>query len=598
MKNILTVLPGGRTYEYTEGTLLTDLLNSLDYSVEQPCGGRKTCGKCLIKVEGDNLLPPDLEEQALLSDYKLKDGFRLACHLALQGEVDVWIQKKTEIPIVTEDGHTRDIAFNPAMKRYRFTMPSSTLENNFAQEDLILKECSEINQIDLSALKHFPLIPKKQYIAHQYKNTLIAIEQDVETLYSFGVAVDIGTTTMIASLWNLSTGEKLAVASCLNSQKEIGLDVLTRIAYTIEQGMTGLAYLQKKLVDDINQLIRSLCKKANIPYQDIYDITVAANTTLTHILLGVPVESIGTAPFMPVFTTSKQIPAKRIGILSSKSAMLYTLPAIHSYVGGDITAGLYICQLNDVADKKILFIDIGTNGEMVLSSNRKMLSCSCAAGPALEGMNINCGMRAAKGAIESVAISNGYIICHTIGEEEPLGLCGSGLLSAISQLVKYGLILPNGRLQKKEALPTENKYKKYLVEYNGKKAIQLFGDICITQNDIRQVQLAKGAILSGIYALLNQANIKETDLDQILIAGQFGHHLTKESMLGCGLIPSVSEEIIYYVGNTAHNGAAAALLSLSARQEMENLAKKINYFELNTMTNYEMSFAKCLEFPT
>lgn len=419
-----------------------------------------------------------------------------------------------------------------------------------------------------------------------------AFEKD--DLTGYGVAVDIGTTTVALSLVELENGRELAHASAINPQKQYGLDVLTRITYEYEKGETAIAQLQKTIVDSLNVLLDQLCRDAGIGKEEIAEIVVAANCCMTHMLLGVDARSMGRAPYAPEFLEVRECLATEIGLWVGKSTRLYCLPQVSAYIGGDIVAGAEVCQL-EKEQGNVLFIDIGTNGEIVLAADGKLLSCSCAAGPALEGMNISCGMRAAEGAVEDVHIRDEGVILETIGSVPPEGLCGSGILAAVRELVKGGYVKKTGAFVQLAAQP-----KPEILRLSGTKREAVLcrePEIIVTQDDVRQVQLAKGAILSGFLVLLEKAGITMEQLDKVLIAGQFGAHLPAESLVGIGLLPSAVRNKLQYVGNSAKTGAYMALLSREKRHSMEALAKKIGYIELAQTKDYDRIFAASMAFP-
>lgn len=403
---------------------------------------------------------------------------------------------------------------------------------------------------------------------------------------SYGIAVDIGTTTVVATLFDLFTGEELESLSCLNSQKACGQDVITRINYAMENG-DGTLRLQKKILSDLQTLLKRLLNYHDLETEQIQRITIAGNTTMIHLLAGTSPESLGSAPYKPAFTGPLQFLAGDLGLPAHGDCPVYCLPAISSFVGGDITAGIVACGI-DQSKEKVLLLDIGTNGEIVLSNKGQMVSCSCAAGPALEGMNISCGMRAAEGAIEDVTIEGERVIYQSIGDSPAKGLCGSGLLAAIAQIREKGLINSGGRFV---AHPLVSKVE-------GKKCFMVDAsrNIYLSQKDIRQVQLAKGAILSGILTLLKAASLELEDLDKVIVAGQFGAHLKADSLTGSGLLPREWLKKITYAGNTSKSGAAICLLSAEERNKCESLVESIKYIELSTLDGYEQLFVDCLTF--
>ena len=403
----------------------------------------------------------------------------------------------------------------------------------------------------------------------------------------YGIAIDIGTTTVAMELIDLSNAAIIAKASETNSQIAFGFDVMSRIAYTMENA-DGLFKLQKSIVNTLNMLIDKL--QADTGKEDIAEITVAANTVMCHILLGESVEGLGKYPFSPMFTKSRSVAASDIGIKSD--AKVTTLPHISGFVGSDIVAGVYASGLYK-DDKNLLFIDIGTNGEIVLKSGNKLLATSCATGPALEGMNISCGMRAGEGAIDNFCIDENKLIYTTVGNKEAVGICGSGVLAMVRELLKNNIINVMG------AIDIEKQKKAYdfiAFDKSGKPFIKISDDIYFTSKDIRQVQLAKGAILSGILALVSKAKLELNDISKVYIAGQFGKYISVDSFFSVGLLPIEFFDKVEYLGNTALAGAYMALLDKYAIEDMSLLSNKTEFFELSRLDNYDRIFAKALRF--
>ena len=419
-----------------------------------------------------------------------------------------------------------------------------------------------------------------------------------ENLEGYGFAIDIGTTTVVASLVDLATGEELASTSDINAQKHFGLDVLTRITYEFEHPETGVAELQKAIVDSLNSLMIDACKQAKVNVKHVQKINVAANCTMMHMLLGVDARSIGMAPYEPAFTEAKTLPVKDIGLRGADTAVLYCLPHVSAYIGADIVAGAYVCEMQKSTDNE-LFIDIGTNGEIVLAKGGKLYSCSCAAGPALEGMNISSGMRAATGAIEEVRIRPTGIEFDTIGRESPEGICGSGILAVIRELILTGIVQKSGAFVKPDKLEQTDWRRKFIRMDGTKRELVMCEDpeILVTQSDVRQVQMAKGAILSGFMALLQEAGIQMEDLDKVFIAGQFGAHLSVDSLVGSGILPECVQDKLIYVGNSSKTGAYMTLMSEKVKAEIEQLAIEITYLELSNLDNYERLYSECMRFP-
>jgi len=406
----------------------------------------------------------------------------------------------------------------------------------------------------------------------------------------YGIAIDIGTTTVAMELIDLKNAKIISKVADVNSQVKFGFDVMSRIAFTLENP-EGLSTLQKSIVDTLNMLINKLLDESKIKREDIAELAVSANTTMCHILFGESVESLGKFPFLPGFTEVKRVCAKDIGI--DIDATLITLPHISGFLGSDIVSGVYASGICDDKEKNILFIDIGTNGEMLLKTDNNLLATSCAIGPALEGMNISCGIRAGIGAIDDFYIDEADISYTTIGNTDPIGICGSGVLSMVRELLKSGFINKMGAIDKK-CLDSNHSFIK--ADDSGKPFIKINDNLYFTAKDIRQVQLAKGAILSGIRALIQKAGIETCDITRVCIAGQFGKYISMDSFFGVGLLHKEFEGKVEYLGNTSLTGAYMALLDKNAIDYMTEISVETEYFELSKLEEYEKIFAKALRF--
>ena len=406
----------------------------------------------------------------------------------------------------------------------------------------------------------------------------------------YGIAIDIGTTTVAMELIDLKNAKIISKVADVNSQVKFGFDVMSRIAFTFENP-EGLSTLQKSIVDTLNTVINKLLDESKIKREDIAELVVSANTTMCHILLGESVESLGKFPFLPRFTEVKRACVKDIGI--DLDATLITLPHISGFLGSDIVSGVYVSGICDDKEKNILFIDIGTNGEMLLKTDNNLLATSCAIGPALEGMNISCGIRAGIGAIDDFHIDEADISYTTIGNTEPIGICGSGVLAMVRELLKAGFINKMGAIDKK-CLDSNHSFIK--ADNSGKPFIKINDNLYFTAKDIRQVQLAKGAILSGIRALIKKAGIETCDITRVCIAGQFGKYISMDSFFGVGLLSKEFEGKVEYLGNTSLTGAYMALLDKNAIEYMTEISVETEFFELSKLEEYEKIFAKALRF--
>ena len=598
--------------EYRPEQNLLEALTTAGVFMESPCGGLGTCGKCLVKIMQGRGSSPTADEVKLLGQTKLQEGYRLACLLYPENDLTVSLPEGRKKHRILTAGQAPEFEFSPAISKEFFEVSRrDKADNQPADQWLGRRLNGRGDRADLSFLK--TLAPLKLgYVSGEKSGTIVfdrqkplTVEPGDTTALVYGLALDIGTTTMVLSLVNLLDGRELGSASMINPQTAQGLDVLSRIAFAQEHGPEGLQTLQSSVVKGIEELARELCRNHQVSSARIYNLVVAANTTMLHLLLGLAPDSLGLIPFAPTLTRGLNFRADEIGLSYLSAATVSTLPSVSAYIGADIVAGAQVCRLRH-RPENILFIDIGTNGEVILAKHGKLISCSCAAGPAFEGMNIQQGMRAADGAIEDICLSwtpesaDLKTDLKIIGETKPVGLCGSGILAAVRELLKIGLIKPDGRVLKNDDLPPNDPRKAICTEFNGKPAIRLADpphEIIITQKDVRQVQLAKGAVLSALKALLAKTGLGMADLDRVIVAGQFGAYLPVDSLTGCGIIPEEFSEKIEYAGNTSKVGAYMALMSYRIQDEMEELAREIDYFELGNIDNYDRLFASAMKFP-
>ena len=592
----ITVKPSDRVYEYEAGGTLLEILLAQRIFVDNPCNGKGVCGKCRVKIQKGALPEPTETEKKLLKQEELREGVRLSCLVKPENDLEIELMQKERKHEVLTDGYVPKFEFDVDIRKQVIEIHKPTLEDQTPYEDQIKNQTG--GELLFQSLKNARFQSGKATVV-LHGQQVIQVEEGDTTGSLYGVAIDIGTTTVVCTLIDMLNGKELANASMINAQKHFGLDVLTRISYELEHPEDGAEKLQKAIVDSVNDMIAEACHQARVDPKEIYEVTVGANCTMMHMLLGVDATSIGKAPYAPMFVRAKDIKASEIGIHVAEGARLYCLPSVSAYIGADIVAGTYVCELKKEKGN-VLFIDIGTNGEIVLSNKGRLLCCSCAAGPALEGMNISSGMRAAEGAIEDVKITEEGVRLKVIGNEEPIGICGSGILAVIKELLRVGLIRKEGAFIKLKQLE-ETDYRYPMLQLDGIKREFIMTKkpqkLLITQGDVRQVQLAKGAILSGFIALLNKAGIRMEDLDKVMIAGQFGAHLPADSLVGTGILPKEVEDKLVYVGNSSKTGAYMALMSSKVKAEMEELASYMDYMELGATEGYERLFSDCLIFP-
>ena len=410
-------------------------------------------------------------------------------------------------------------------------------------------------------------------------------------LQGYGVAVDIGTTTVACHLVNLESGKTVAVAGEGNAQRSYGADVISRIQASVEGRLGEMAEVIRK---QLGEMMETLCREAKVSPAEVHFMTVAANTTMCHILAGLKPDTIGVAPFTPLSLFGDDYDAKSWGL--PFDGRVYLAPSVSGYVGGDITADLLAVDM-DKASKPVLLIDVGTNGEMALGCGDKFVCCSTAAGPAFEGAQIRFGMTAAEGAVSSVEYHDGALECKVIGGVEAKGICGSGLIDAIAVMLEVGALDETGRVLDvdedddipEEALP-------FLTLLDDEPAFRLTEQVYVTQSDVRKVQLGKGAIAAGIQVLIDTSDVNYDDIGALLLAGGFGSFIRPASAARIGLIPAELLDVTKAVGNTAAVGAKMALVSAEARQRLDKLQKAMDYQELSGLAAFNTAYMEKMMF--
>ena len=597
----ITFLPDNRTVRVPRGSSLLDAARLAGAELEAPCNGAGSCGKCRVQLLED-AAQPHADELLHLSGSEIAEGVRLACRSRADGSATVQLSGAAASGHrILSEGLLPPFALDPQIGKRYLELPPPSLADN----------CDDLSRLARALEGGLSAEPTLAFLqdlpgalrAGGYRVTVvtadgrpIGIEPGDTSARCYGVAVDIGTTTVVAALIDLLSGDELASASMINPQKGYGLDVLSRIQQ-LRAHPEALHTLSSLIREGIDQLIGQLSASASVGRGEIYELAVAANATMTHLLLGVDPAGIGASPYLPAFTAGASVPARELGLAIAPFGLVYCLPAVSGYIGADIVAGLLAAEMDQSAGIALL-IDIGTNGEIVLGSSQGLHACSCAAGPALEGMNIGCGMRAAEGAIERVLI-DGELTLGTIGDAPAVGICGSGIIDAVAELVKVGAIGRSGRLLRlngKEAplpwharLRSDGSSRFVLSETGGV-------EIAVSQKDVRQVQLAKGAILSGMLSLTAQLGIGLEEIERVYIAGAFGHHVRKESLARLGVFPRECLDKVVLIGNSSKSGAIMTLLSREQRARAEAIARKVGYLELSCFPGYDRLFADCLSF--
>ena len=647
----LILEPISKRVNVRDGSTVYEAILALNFPISAMCGGTGTCGKCLISVIDDHteLSEPSEREVKNLGKNKLSKGFRLACQAKVLGDSRVYLTKSlilkgnrilvyADLKFLRIENKSK---INPLIVSQVYHIPFTDLNNPKNDLSCLLNAISQgrdefgklydtkqfyVDDCIYNIVKKLPILMrendrvltvffrreckiKSDTVFENWK--LFDINAGSEPNKIFGLAIDIGTTTIVGYLINLISGETASISAMLNPQVAIGEDLISRITYIIKKKAIDIA--KNLVINAINEIIEDCCNKAGISINDVKDITVVGNTGMHHIFFGLPSDFLAVSPYVPVFKTSINISAGALGLKCNPNVNVYSPPVIAGYVGTDTIGGIISTRI-DTYDKYSLLIDIGTNGELVMGNKYGLIACSCAAGSALEGAHITYGMRAAEGAIESVLINKETLepTITIIGEIKPLGLCGSGLIDIVSELLKSNVITRAGKfninLEKiknnRRIVKKENDYcyivyksewdDDYIQIETSEKGID---EITISQKDINQLQLAKGAFLSASYLLLESENKNQNDLEQIILAGGFGTYINKNNSAFIGLFPEVKSEEIFQIGNSAGIGAQLLLKDFKLRDLANQIAHKIKYFEIASSPSFQKEYAFSLYFP-
>jgi len=589
------------------GTNLLEFLRKNSVEINAPCGGNGKCGKCKVLVGGLTGKPSD-RERDLLGNKALNKGFRLACYNHINSDMDIYpYGSKEEASIVTA-GKERTVKLDPIISKKYVELSTPDIHDQSSDVDRVTgfsKKVKNINSIDL--IRTLPdTIRSGNYKVTMVlmDNKLIAVEQGNTTDDIFGIAVDIGTTTIAAYLYNLADGRKVDVYSLLNPQRKFGADVLSRIEYTSDSKKAA-DEMNKAIIKCINHIIAHFTKVNRIKRSRIYTIVFVGNTTMVHFLMNITAKNIAVSPFVPVTTLLHKFRAKELGININRYGYAIVFPSVSGYIGADIVAGVLSSGM--YSDEKVsLLIDIGTNGEIVLGNNKWMYSCSTAAGPAFEGANIRNGVGGIKGAIDKVHFFE-KLELTTIGNENAVGLCGSGIVDAAAVMLKNGIMDETGRLAGDDEMASIPEIlRSRLTDIDGLKAFLLLkaeetaidNDIAITQKDIRELQNAKAAIAAGIKTLVKRAGIALSEIDRVYLAGGFGSYIDIDSALIIGLLPSQLKGKIESIGNSAGSGAVEGLLNTGMLKESEKIKSRIEYVELSASPDFVDEYVQNMLFET
>jgi uncharacterized 2Fe-2S/4Fe-4S cluster protein (DUF4445 family) len=604
----LSFSPAGRDVRVPPGVSVFDAASWNGIAIDSTCGGHGTCKKCKVRVTEGSVPVHRLDVRSFNAD-QLRDGWRLACLAQATQDLAVEVPPLTTRPKAATLGVGRQVILRPALQKRYVELAEPSLSDQRTDLQRVQDAIDDLELTpDLHALRRLPSVLRQA----DYKVTAVIVDEalvDIEpgdtTARRFAIAVDLGTTTVVATLVDASTGTPAAVASMLNKQQPFGGDVITRISATMIDPK-ALSRLQQLAQETIAELAADVCAEAGVDPTEVYEVALAGNATMTALVLGIDPEPVGVAPF--VMSTAKLPPllASDLGLSLHPRARAVVFPALGAYVGGDIVSGMLATGMD--RDKRTrLFIDVGTNCEIVLSDGDTIVSTAAPAGPAFEGGAIRCGMRAADGAVEVVRIDEDVAL-QVIGEVEPRGLCGSGLVDAVSELIRCGLLDGSGRFvpqeRAKEVAPS---VADRLTDINGERVFVLHRPdptaapedcVFLSQRDVRELQFAKGAIATGWSLLLEELGLEPSDVQQVLLAGSFGSYLSPAAAIRIGLVPKIPVLRIVSAGNVAGEGAKMSLLSVRERAGALALLEEVRYVELSDRSDFNDRFVDLLAFPS
>ena len=577
-------------------------------AIDSTCGGHGTCRKCKVRVLDGSMPVSRLDPRAFDVD-QLKAGWRLACMAPAEQDIRVQVPPLATRHKAATVGVGRQVILRPAVQKRYVELDEPTLSDQRSDHQRLWDALDDLElRTDLHVMRRLSKVLRAagfKVTAVIVDDVLIDVEPGDTTARRFGIAYDLGTTTVVATLLDLSTGTPVAVGSMLNPQQPFGADVITRISATMmdPHALEQLATLARQC---LHQLATEICADGGVELTEVYEVALAGNATMTHIALGIDPESLGVAPFVMTSRIFDAVRAGDIGVGVHSGARAYLFPSLGAYVGGDIVSGTLASGMD--RDKRTrLFIDVGTNCEIVLSHADRLLATAAQAGPAFEGAAIRCGMRAARGAIEGVKISDEDVRLQVIGDVEPVGLCGSGLVDAVAALVQANLLDASGRLldaetaaqtrpELAERLRKVGDERVFVLHWPGPRG-DMTGAIYLSQRDVRELQFAKAAIATGWQLLIEQLGLAAADIQQVLLAGSFGSFLAPASAVRIGLVPDIPTLRIVSAGNVAGEGAKMALLSIRERAAARGLLEQVHYVELSDRPDFNDRFVDQLAFP-
>lgn len=613
----LHVFPKDIWVPVSRGVTILDALREANVELDGDCGGLGKCGKCKIKILSVVRTPTKIE-RLLLDEEEIKGGIRLACRTPVIRDLAISAGEVPAEPDYTKILTTSHVLHHeyipisqlkPLVEKRLVTLSPDAQDEGLSDLDCIKQglglEYSDL-QASLHCLQTLPQTLKEtqsEGTAVLHNHYLMAWMNQDKGKPGYGLVFDLGTSTLVGKLINLHDGSEVAVASCLNSQSRCGSDVISRLHY-VKQRPGGLETLNYLIMNDLNDITKHLLKTAGLEPDEIFIAVAAGNTTMQHFLLNLPPTGIAEAPFSPVMTDGMIVNAADIGLEVNPAALLYTLPMKSGYIGGDLISFVLTSGVTEQEDEIILGLDLGTNGEIFLGNGKRLLTCSAAAGPALEGARISSGMIAKAGAIENARHEGGNLYYRTVGNIKPKGICGSGLVDLVAVLLHCGVIDHEGLIRLSSKREYQDINSRVIPQADGydfliaSKQESFHGrPIYLTQRDVRELQLAKAAMAAGIKTLMDELGIGTEDISRVYLAGALGNYVDRISTLRIGLLPKIKIERIRSLGNAASMGASMILLSKKHWQMAKTVTNFIEHIELSYRRDFNHYFIEQMDFP-
>jgi uncharacterized 2Fe-2S/4Fe-4S cluster protein (DUF4445 family) len=604
----LRFLPEGAEVRVPSGTPVFDAASWNGIAIDSTCGGHGTCKKCRVRIVSGDVPVGPLDPRAFTTD-ELRDGWRLACRAGARGDLVVEVPPLQTRPKAALAGVGRHVILRPAVQKRHLMLEEPTMEDQRSDLQRVLDELDDLEpHASIEMLRSLGGVLRRSgfdVTAVVADQELIDLEPGDTTVRRFAIAFDLGTTTVVATLLDLESGQPVAVRSMLNRQQPYGADVITRISATM-MDPDALDALRTRVHETLAELVAEVCGEGQVEPREVYEITMCGNVTMMHLALGIDPEPLSMAPFVVSTHSVPEVLARDFGIEVHPRAPAFVFPSLGAYVGGDIVAGMLATGLT--RDRRVrLFIDVGTNSEIALGSHERVVATAAPAGPAFEAAQIRCGMRASEGAIEGVKISaEDGVALDVIGDIEPVGMCGSGLVDAVAELVHCGLLDHSGRFIPNEdaegshpglvdRLTMIGKERVFVLDWRGGNDPERA--VFLSQRDVRELQFAKASIATGWSILMTELGIDVADISQILLAGSFGAYLTPLSAVRIGLVPKIALPRIVSAGNVAGEGAKIAALSVRERAEAHSILREVEYVELSGRADFNDMFVDQLSFP-